>query len=496
LTDLFEIFQSTWALRSLATAGIIGVTCGILGTFIVLRNMSLIGDALSHAILPGIFISYILIGFSTIGFFVGSVVAGLFTAILITWIQQKVNTKNDAAIGIVFTAMFSIGVIGISSLNQKQGTHIDLKDFLFGNVLGISNEDLVLSLIVMLYVVGTIILFYRYFFITTFQPTIAVTMGIPTNRVHYLMMLVLSFTVVVALRAVGVILVVAMLVTPAASALLLSDRLKRVIILSGLIGLISSILGFVVAIYFDTTPGPAIVLVATFIYLSAMFFSPSKGIFFKWWLSLREQSRILEEDIIKYLIRNKNKDHTISSISAEMDRPLQTIKNSLAQMQKKEIILKNQIKLTPNGELKSDDLVRAHRLWESYQVKNMGLEKQQVHDDAERLEHHMTDDFISELDENLGFPQKDPHGSPIPKHIVGTNLFQVPLNSAYVILKEQLNDKVEAFLWESGLSPLETIKLVMRNKGSAQILKKDGKPVLIPSHIAKKVLVEALNRTI
>ena len=138
--------------------------------------------------------------------------------------------KNDAAIGIVFTSMFAIGVMGISKISQR-GVHLDLQDFLFGNVLGISNIDIWLTFLVMLLVVSCISIFYRYFFITSFQETIAKTMGINIKLVHYFLMILLSFAVVSALRIVGVILVVSMLITPAASALLLAVRLKNVLII-------------------------------------------------------------------------------------------------------------------------------------------------------------------------------------------------------------------------------------------------------------------------
>ncbi len=139
--DLWQIIQEPWALRALIASTMVGVTCGTLGAFIVLRNMSLIGDALSHAILPGVVVAFVLLGYNTLGFFFGSVVAGLLSAMAITWIQQHIKTKNDAVVGIVFTAMFSIGVIGISAISRT-GVHLDLKDFLFGNVLGVSNQDL------------------------------------------------------------------------------------------------------------------------------------------------------------------------------------------------------------------------------------------------------------------------------------------------------------------------------------------------------------------
>ena len=146
MENLVGIFEYEWFIRALIASSMVGIMCGVLGCFIVLRNMSLIGDALAHAILPGIVVVFPIVGYSPLGFFTGAVIAGLLTAVAITWIQHNVKTKNDAAIGIVFTAMFSIGVIGISWISKNEGVHLDLKDFLFGNILGISNED-ILSLI-------------------------------------------------------------------------------------------------------------------------------------------------------------------------------------------------------------------------------------------------------------------------------------------------------------------------------------------------------------
>lgn len=290
--DILSLLGEQWVLRALLTTSLVGVTCGVIGSFIVLRNMSLIGDALSHAILPGIFLAFVLVGYSTIGFFLGSVFAGIVSAVLITWIQQYIKTKNDAAIGIVFTVMFSLGVIGISWLNNQKGAHLDLKDFLFGNALGIANEDIVISAIVCVYTLISVFIFYRYLFITTFQPMIAQTMGISVKLIHYFLMLLLSFAVVAALRAVGVILVVAMLITPASSALLLTNRLHKVIIISAILGLVSSVLGLLFSIQLDTPPGPAMVVVSTIIYFLAAVFAPEKGLLIKY-LQRRKQSQIV-----------------------------------------------------------------------------------------------------------------------------------------------------------------------------------------------------------
>ena len=490
MNELLEILQTGWAWRSLITAAVIGVTCGTLGVFIVLRNMSLIGDALSHAILPGIFFAYIIIGYSTIGFFFGSVAAGLITALMITWIQSKVNTKNDAAIGIVFTAMFSVGVMGISSLNHKEGVHIDLKDFLFGNVLGIGMEDLILSIVVMVYVVASVVIFYRYLFITTFQATIATTMGIPTKKVHYFIMLVLSFTVVVALRSVGVILVVALLITPAATALLLSDQLKKVVLYSAILGLLASFSGFILAILLDTVPGPAIVLVSTLFYLIAVFIAPEKGLVFKWRYQLLEKSRILEEDILKYLSKIKNEAVNTQKMASKLGVAERLVKKSIQKLRKDGLIHKNELSLNLNGEVKAVDLVRAHRLWEAYQVNSMGLDVEQVHDDAERLEHHLTDDFLDELNHRLGYPEADPHGSPIPTQIKGPTLQKAGIQQTCKKLIQQENEMIESYLWETGIAANELVKVVKKDKSFVTISTKNDQTIKIPAHIATKIAIE------
>ena len=281
LDYLTEAYQQPWAWRALIASCMVGITCGLLGCFIVLRNMALVGDALAHAILPGVVGAFVLVGYSALGFFTGSVIAGLATAFGITWIQQNVKTKNDAAIGIVFTAMFAVGVMGISWISRSEGVHLDLKDFLFGNMLGVGEQDLWLTGVVMIYTAISIATFYRFLFATTFQPAVARTMGISVSTMHYFLMLLLSFAVVASLQTVGVILVVAMLITPAATALLLSNRLQRVLLISAAVGLLSAALGLNLAILFGTTPGPAIVVTATLIYLLTVFLAPERGLVFR-----------------------------------------------------------------------------------------------------------------------------------------------------------------------------------------------------------------------
>lgn len=492
ITDLIATLSEEWALRALIASCMVGIMCGTIGSFIVLRNMSLIGDALSHAILPGIVISFIIVGYSTLGFFVGSVIAGLATAIAITWIQQNVKTKNDAAVGIVFTAMFSFGVIGISHLSHSSSSavHLDLKDFLFGNILGISNMDIVLTAVVMIYTLLCVYLFYRFLFITTFQPVIAQTMGISVKYIHYFLMLLLSFAVVAALRTVGVILVVAMLITPAATALLLTDRLKWVIAISAFIGFLSAIFGMLGAIVLDTTPGPFMTLVATFIYIMVVVFAPHKGLIAKAILRMQQKHKIAEEDIIKQIFKNKGQS-TIQQLVDRLSLSQRSVSKAIRKLANNKVIVygdNQSLSLTFPGKKKAEELIRAHRLWETYQVNHMGIDEALIHDEAEKLEHHLTEELLDELDLKMGFPTLDPHGSPIPKKLLKPEyaLANLQLNEIAQIASEQPSDKIESELWELGLLPHAQFKVLTKDRINIKIMQ-SNKSIIVPKNLAQYI---------
>ncbi len=491
MAELFEMLGQPWALRALIASIMVGIMCGILGCFIVLRNMALIGDALSHAILPGIVVAYIFFGYSTLGFFLGSVVAGIIAAIMITWIQQHIKTKNDAAIGIVFTAMFSLGVIGISWLSKEQAVHLDLKDFLFGNVLGVSDEDLYLTLGITLYVLLSVILFYRYLFLTTFQPVIAQTMGISIKLMHYFIMLLLSFAVVASLRTVGVILVVAMLITPASTALLITDRLKQVVTLSALLGMFAAISGLLLAILLDTTPGPAMAVVATVLYLVTALFSPKKGLVFRHFRNKKLQRRIRMEDILKQAARfNQKGKFTTSHLLQRLDIEKSQLSKLLKVLSSRGLmkVKGNEVRLSESGLEEANRLVRAHRLWETYLVDQIGLNQEQIHEEAEKYEHLLTDDILDEVDTVLGYPTRDPHGSPIPsrRNAPIKSLVELEPTMEAEISQQQPNQLIEADLWKMGLLPGTSVILQSKNDKTITVTVRN-KTIQLNRDLASKI---------
>ncbi len=490
--ELLDILQETWAVRALIASSLVGLMCGVLGCFIVLRNMSLVGDALAHAILPGVVGAYLVVGYSALGFFTGSVLAGLITAVGITWIQHRVQTKNDAAIGIVFTAMFSIGVMGISYISRNQGVHLDLKDFLFGNVLGVADTDLILTALVTIYVLLSVVVFFRYLFVTTFQPVIAQTMGISTRLIHYFLMLLLSFAVVAALQTVGVILVVAMLITPAATALLLSSKLQRVLVLAAGIGLLAAVSGFILAVLLETTPGPAMAVTATLLYLIAVIFSPQKGLLAKAWRKQKLHWRIGQEDILKalyrvYLDKQAPKQDVIQE---RLSINSITWRQQLSRLRQRGLLQVNTLDLTDQGKTAAEKLVRAHRLWETYLADRVGLSKLQIHEDAEKYEHLLTEEMLDAVDETLGFPSVDPHGSPIPRRI-GLPLFslgQLRAGQIASLAPNQLNEQITAFLWRKQLvagMPLQ----VIGSEENTLLLQVDDQQIRVPASIARQINV-------
>lgn len=418
MTDasLLDILAEPYAVRALVASCMVGLMCGVLGCFIVLRNMSLVGDALAHAILPGVVVAYMLAGYSTLAFFNGAVVAGLLTVFGITWIQQRVRTKNDAAVGIVFTAMFSLGVILISRISRRDGVHLDLKDFLFGQALGVSDTDLWLTALVLVYVLVSVAAFYRYLFSATFQAVVAETMGVPVRLLHYFLMLMLSFAVVASLQTVGVILVVAMLITPAATALLLSQRLRWVIAIAGGLGMLAAILGMIVAVRFDTPPGPAMAIVATLLYVLAVVFAPRRGVVAQSYLRHQRRLLTLKEDIVKRVFR-QNQGGGVADAAAirdELDLSPAAWRRTIGQLRRRGMLQPDVLRLTPAGRLLALRMVRAHRLWETYLNQEVGLTPEQIHDEAERLEHLLPETLLDRVDEELGYPGEDPHGSVIP----------------------------------------------------------------------------------
>ncbi|MBO0470915.1 metal ABC transporter permease [Enterococcus sp. DIV0242_7C1] len=258
--------------NALITSIIVGLISGIIGSFIVLRGMSLMGDAISHAVLPGVAASYMF----GANYIFGASIFGILAALLIGFITQKSQLKNDTAIGVVFSSFFALGIIMISF--AKSST--DLYHILFGNVLAVRDSDILITAVVGILVLLFVGVFYKELQITSFDPTMAQAYGLNVQFFHYALMFLLTLVAVSSLQTVGTILVIAMLITPAATAYLLTNHLPTMIGLASLFGILSSIIGLFFSYSYNLASGATIVLTAAGFFILAFLFSPKKGLFF------------------------------------------------------------------------------------------------------------------------------------------------------------------------------------------------------------------------
>jgi ABC-type Mn2+/Zn2+ transport system permease subunit/Mn-dependent DtxR family transcriptional regulator len=414
---ILEPVQYEFIQRALIASVTIGISCGLIGTYIMLRRMSLIGDALAHAVLPGVVISFMIAGKGELSLFAGAVVSGIVTSLLIGFVNRNSKIKEDTSIGIIFTGAFALGVLLVSQLKQ---VHIDLSSYLFGDVLGVSTGDIILSMAIMFVILICIILFYKQLLITSFDPTMAMTIGISVTVVHYLLMSLLSMSIVAGLQSVGVVLLVAMLITPPATAYLLTNNLKKILVLSSLVGVISSVTGLYLSYHFNFSSGASIVLVAVVFFALAFIFSPKEGLLTRYFRR-REAARIvMTEDVIKlsYRYRDlKSAAEIVEKISSELGFGTGKTESLIREITAKGLVESDNggFKLTEEGTKEALRLIRTHRLWETYITREHVTDIENIHSEAEKIEHVLPEELVDELDEELGFPEKDPHGSEIPR---------------------------------------------------------------------------------
>jgi ABC-type Mn2+/Zn2+ transport system permease subunit len=267
--------QYSFITRALVAAIIVGIICSILGTYIVLRGMAFFGDALAHTILPGVVIAFLL-GWPLA---IGALIFGIITAVGIGWLTERGDLKEDTAIGVVFAALFALGVAMISAAGNYT---IDLAHFLFGNLLGVSTADLWTIAILGAVVILTVFLFYKEFLVMSFDPVLAVTLRLPQTFLRYLLLVLVAVTIVAALQVVGIALMLAMFVTPAATASLLTRRLPAMMATAAAIGAASGVTGVYISYYLNIASGAAVVLVASFIFLLVFLFAPQRGYVWRW----------------------------------------------------------------------------------------------------------------------------------------------------------------------------------------------------------------------
>lgn len=278
----------TYTAWILLTASLVGMSCGLVGVFLILRRMAMMADAISHTVLLGIVTAFLITRqLSGIHMLIGAIIAGLLTAVLVQWFHSR-GVQQDASIGVVFTTLFAIGVILIAT--QAGNAHLDVKHALMGEItfvpwntidlpwLGSIPEATLILGIVLLAVLIVILAFYKEWKITTFDPALAASIGIPVALMHYVFMGLVSVTTVASFDAVGAIMVVAMLITPAAAAYLWTDRLSVMLVLSSAFGILSAAGGYYVAVWLDTSISGSMAFATGIVFMISFIGSPKHGL--------------------------------------------------------------------------------------------------------------------------------------------------------------------------------------------------------------------------
>lgn len=405
-----------------------GISCALVGCYLVLRRMSLLGDAISHAVLPGIVLAFLLTGrLNSIAIIIGAMVFGVLTAFLTQTIHQVGKVPEDASMGVVFTALFAAGVILINRFVRH--ADLDTHCVLYGSIeyapekaeiiLGFAVPEAILTMLpVLLATVAIIVLLWKELKIAAFDPALATAMGLNATLLHYLLMAMVAGVTVTAFEAVGAILPVAMLIVPAATAQLLTDRLARMLLCAAAVAVFSAVFGAWSGWLLDTSVAGMIAVGAGLAFFLAVLFAPQHGILSKLLRTFRLGLRIQKEDILAGLYRRKEANQPSASASAILNAQHGWGRRlALARLRQQGLVRRlpdGDIVLTDSGLLQAQSIVRAHRLWEAYLEKNVPLPLDHLHEPAERMEHYIGPVLQSELAAQLGQPEIDPHGKSIP----------------------------------------------------------------------------------
>ena len=406
---------------------LLGACCGLMGSFLVVRKLSLMGDSLSHAVLPGVALGFLWdMTKNPLAIFIGAVAVGLLGTLVVQALRTTTRHKEDAALGFVLASFFAVGICLFTMLqNLPGGDKSGLDKFMFGQAAALGRGDVILLAVVTLVVLGAIVCFYKEYLVTSFDPGFARAVGMKARWFDHSLMLLLAFAIVSALQAVGIVLVSAMLVIPAATATLLTDRFPRVLLLSALFGIVSAGLGAFSSYVGRNLPtGPFMVLSAAAVFAGAFLFGPRHGLLSRWRRQRSRTARVRRENTLKALYHiqetsGTHREHIPVNHLAEHRRlSLDEALEELRALERHDLVTlcadQSVVTFTPQGWERACQIVRNHRLWELYLTRSANYAADHVHDDAEAVEHLLSEATVMQLEKELHYARIDPHGKLIP----------------------------------------------------------------------------------
>ncbi|MEX2379240.1 MAG: iron chelate uptake ABC transporter family permease subunit [Vicingaceae bacterium] len=404
---------------------ILGATSAIVGSFAFLRKRALVGDAIAHAVLPGVALAFILSGVKDpFILIIGALISGWLSILTIDGIERTTKLKSDAAIGIVLSVFFGVGILLMTHIQHSgNAAQSGLDSFIFGKAASLTPHDIKVFSGIGLLLIILIFLFFKEFKLISFNPDYAKTIGLPVKFLTFLLSTITVLAVAVGIQAVGVVLMAALLITPASGARFWTNKLSSMLVIATLFGAISAFMGSYVSYIAPSMPtGPWVVMMLSILTVGSIWFAPKKGMLARYKLRIENQNKILTENILKLFYHRGEKDNSFrkarsfEELISSRDFSVKELSRGLAKLKKKNLIRKKDQDwyITQSGLVEAKRIIRLHRLWEMYLNQRLKLEPDHVHNDAEAIEHIITPEVERQLERDLAFPEKDPHQSKIP----------------------------------------------------------------------------------
>lgn len=426
LIDFFSFSDPNVRYVVLGTC-LLSVSAAIVGAFIVLKQKALVGDAVAHSVLPGICMAFLFAGTkNTALMIVGAFLTGWLSLLAVDYIVAHSKIKKDAAIGLVLSVFFGVGIVLLTYIQQSgNAAQSGLDNFLFGNAAALIGTDLLLFSALSGVIVLTVLSVFKELTLVAFDPVFAQTMGLPVGRLELLLTTLTVLSVVAGITAVGVVLMAAMLITPAAAARYWADNIRHMIAIAAGFGVVSGLAGAFISYTAPAMPtGPWMVVVSSLIAFFSFLFAPRKGVVSKWYQQQRHKKQMQEENTLKlfYRLGELGDDFSGSYTVVELlhTKPgasVRQVGNSLRRLMLSGKLRRQQDTwgLTDKGRRHAAKVVRLHRLWELYLTQYVGIASDHVHENAETIEHVLTPELEQQLERQLGYPDKDPHETRIPR---------------------------------------------------------------------------------
>lgn len=409
---------------------LLGASAAVVGCFTFLRKRALVGDAIAHSVLPGVCLAFILLDTKhPLVLLGGAFVTGWLSLVAIDLITRHSRIKADAAIGLTLSVFFGVGIMLLTMIQRTgNAAQAGLDKFLFGKAASLVGGDVVSLGLVSIILLVVVVLFFKEFALISFDPDFAVSIGLPVRRVEIVLSTITVLAVATGIQAVGVVLMAAILITPAAAARYWTNKLPVMVLLAAFFGAFSGIVGAYVSYQAPAMPtGPWVVVVLSFIAFGSILFAPERGVVSKYVQQRRYRFQIMEENILKLYYQLGERDgeffaaRTVPEIQSKRHIARPKLLKGLKRLCRKKLVCADGAGgwiMTENGKRIAQRQVRLHRLWELYLNKYVHIASDHVHDNAEAIEHIITPELEAELEQLLDYPTVDPHDSRIPEKVV------------------------------------------------------------------------------